>query len=82
MNESLKLGFKVGDYVEWLGDDSGRLHRGMMGQVVKASDNPLAAKVAVLWGEDISAAWVQVEFEGGVQVAVRKASDLRRVMVQ
>ena len=82
MNESLKLDFKVDDYVEWIGDDSGQLQRGMIGHVVKGSDNRLAAKVAVLWGEDISAAWVQVEFEGGVLVAVRKASDLRRVKVQ
>ncbi len=82
MNESLKLGFKVGDYVEWRGDDSGQLQRGMIGRVVKASDNPMAAKVSVLKGEDLSAAWVVVEFDGAVQVAVRKASDLRRVMVQ
>ncbi len=82
MNESLKLGFKVGDYVEWRGNDSGQLQRGMIGRVVKASDNPMAAKVAVQWGEDISAAWVVVKFPGAGQVAVRKASDLRRVRVQ
>ncbi len=82
MNESLKLGFKVGDYVEWIGDNSGQLQRGMIGRVVKSVDSRLAAKVAVLKREHISAAWVQVEFDGAVQVAVRKASDLRRVMVQ
>ena len=82
MNESLKLGFKVGDYVEWIGDDSGQLQRGMIGRVVKASDNRPAAKVSVLKGEYISAAWVMVKFPGAGQVAVRKASDLRRVKVQ
>ena len=28
MNESLKLGYKVGDYVERVGDDTSLVHRG------------------------------------------------------
>lgn len=82
MNESLKLGFKVGDYVEWIGDDSGPLQRGMIGRVVKASDNPMAAQLATQTGMELSAAWVLVEFEGALQGAVRTVSELRRVGVQ
>ncbi len=35
MTQSLKLGFKVGDYVEWLSDATG---------LIKASDNTMASQ--------------------------------------
>ena len=33
MTQSLKLGFKVGDYVEWISDADGPVQRGAIGCV-------------------------------------------------
>jgi len=86
VSESLKLGLKVGDYVEWVGPNtdspSGHLKPGMLGRVIKASDNILSSQMAVLTGADVSSPWVLVEFENSVRVVVRKASELQRINVQ
>ncbi len=74
MTQSLKLGFKVGDYVEWISDADGPVQRGAIGCVVKASDNTMASRLTAETGLDLAAAWVLVEFDG-MQVVVRKASE-------
>ena len=79
MNDSLKLGFKVGGHVEWIGSEFRSLKRGMMGKVIKASDNRLAAQVGAETSMDFSAAWVLVDSGNAIQVIVRNRSDLRRV---
>jgi len=58
------------------------LKLGMVGQVVKASDNVMAAQVSAATGLEFSAAWVLVDFGNGMRIVVRNASDLRRIKVQ
>ena len=62
MTQSLKLGYKVGDYVELL-SDSGPVQRGAIGRVVKASDNTMASQVMAQTGLELKGAWVLVEFD-------------------
>ena len=84
MSESLKLGFKVGEYVEWVvsDDQTSGLKPGLVGRVIKASDNTMAAQVSALSGIELSSAWVLAEFENSARVVVRKATEVRRIRLQ
>jgi len=59
MTQSLKLGYKVSDYVELL-SDTGPVQRGALGRVVKASDNTMASRLVAETNPELAGAWVLV----------------------
>lgn len=74
MSRSLKLDLQPGDYIVWKDDKEPLLKEGMVGRVLKASDNSMAAELAVLIGVPSlpNAEWALVRFENGHEVLVNR----------
>ena len=88
--ESLKL--KVGDWIIWkdeqisVKDDQGQrtcfVSPGMVGKVIKRSDNPLAQQLKKE-GVPINAGpWALVEFENGMKLMVREGIQFDKIREQ
>ena len=89
--KSTRLGLKVGDYVLLheedieLRDEDGSLlfevSNGMVGKVIKASDNIVAQEIRRETGLPLDSAWALVEFENGAHMMINPRSRFEKVKV-
>ncbi|MDA2933137.1 hypothetical protein MYX82_02210 [Acidobacteria bacterium AH-259-D05] len=87
-----QLDLEVGDYIIWkdeeisFKDDSGnQVHfvaPGMIGKVIKESDNPLAEQLREAGVRINAGPWALVEFENGAKLMVRDGMHFEKVREQ
>ncbi len=87
VSRSETLDLQPGDCIVWGGPDldlpPNRIIVGMVGKVLKASDNPLADRVRKELGISLAdAAWALVEFENGAKVVVSERDRFEKVREQ
>ena len=87
-----QLDLQVGDYIIWkderisVKDDQGQrtciVSPGMVGKVVKRSDNPLAQQLREEGVPIQAGPWALVEFENGMKLMVRKGIQFEKMREQ
>ena len=87
-----QLDLQVGEYIVWRderisiknnGDNQVNLvSSGMIGKVIKASDNPLAQQLKHEGVPIDAGPWALVEFENGAKLMVRDGMDFQKVREQ
>ena len=87
-----QLDLQIGDYIIWkaeqisIKDDQGQstciVSPGMVGKVIKRSDNPLAQKLKEEGVPIEAGPWALVEFENGKKLMVRKGMGFEKMREQ
>ena len=87
-----QLDLQIGDYIIWkaeqisIKDDQGQstciVSPGMVGKVIKRSDNPLAQKLKEEGVPIEAGPWALVEFENGMKLMVRMGMGFEKMREQ
>ena len=87
-----QLDLQIGDYIIWkeeqisIKDDQGQstciVSPGMVGKVIKRSNNPLAQKLKEEGVPIEAGPWALVEFENGMKLMVRKGMGFEKMREQ